>query len=292
MPSAPWRTVSMEIMVAKQAGFCFGVKRATQMAFEAANQNGNTFTLGPIIHSPQVVQKLEEMGVKVRRDLSGLSDATIIIRSHGVAAEELEDAARRELEIIDATCPFVKTAQEHVKSLSTSGYDVVVVGDADHPEVQGIVSYATGKVFVVGSGEEASRLPKMGKIGVVAQTTQSFENLQNVVLECLARGAEIRVFNTICDATAIRQEAAKELAKQVDCMIVIGGFNSANTKRLTEVCSELQPKTYHIETAQELDKVWFSKVERVGVTAGASTPKWLIDEVVERIEEISRDKND
>ena len=281
----------MEIIVAKRAGFCFGVKRATQMAFEAAKEKGNTFTLGPIIHSPQVVQKLEEMGVKVRKDLSGLSDATIIIRSHGVAAEELEEAVLKELEIIDATCPFVKKAQEHVKSLSQSGYDVVVVGDADHPEVQGIVSYATGKVFVVGSNEEASRLPRMGKIGVVAQTTQSFENLQSVVMKCLARGNEIRVFNTICDATAIRQEEAKELAKQVDCMVVIGGYNSANTKRLTEVCTELQPRSFQIETAQELNPAWFDGVERVGVTAGASTPKWLIDEVVERIEQINRNNN-
>lgn len=280
----------MEIIVAKRAGFCFGVKRATQMAFEAAKEKRNTFTLGPIIHSPQVVQKLEEMGVKVRKDLAGLADATIIIRSHGVAAEELEEAVRKELDIIDATCPFVKKAQEHVKSLSQSGYDVVVVGDADHPEVQGIVSYATGKVYVVGSDEEASRLPKMGKIGVVAQTTQSFENLQNVVMKCLARGGEIRVFNTICDATAIRQEEAKELARQVDCMVVIGGYNSANTKRLTEVCTELQPKSFQIETAQELNPAWFDKVERVGVTAGASTPKWLIDEVVERIQQINRNK--
>lgn len=281
----------MEIILAKKAGFCFGVKRATQMAFEAANKGGDTFTLGPIIHSPQVVQKLEEMGVRVLKDLSRMESGTIIIRSHGVASEELQEAIRRELEVVDATCPFVKKAQEHVKSLSQSGYDVVVVGDADHPEVQGIVSYASGKVFVVGSGEEAKRLPNMGKIGVVAQTTQSFENLQNVVHECLLKGGEIRVFNTICDATAVRQEEAKELAKQVDCMVVIGGLNSANTKRLAEVCKELQPRTHHIETAQELDPAWFEGVGRVGVTAGASTPKWLIDEVMERVGAINREKN-
>ncbi|MSM41213.1 MAG: 4-hydroxy-3-methylbut-2-enyl diphosphate reductase [Geobacter sp.] len=281
----------MEIIQAKQAGFCFGVKRATQMAFEAADKGGQTFTLGPIIHSPQVVQKLEEMGVRVLKKLSELDTGTIIIRSHGVTSEELEEAVCKELEIVDATCPFVKKAQEHVQSLSSAGYDVVVVGDADHPEVQGIVSYAKGKVYVVGSGEEAARLPRMGKIGVVAQTTQSFENLEDVVRECLKRAVEIRVFHTICDATAVRQEAAKELAKQVDCMIVIGGFNSANTKRLAEVCTELQPRTYHIETAQQLDPEWFVAVERVGVTAGASTPKWLIDEVMERINQLDKDKN-
>src|ERR1039457_2120049 len=181
----------MEILLAKQAGFCFGVKRATKMAFEAAEKGEKTYTLGPIIHSPQVVQKLEEMGVKVINDLAEQDAGTIIIRSHGVAAEEVDEAVRKALDIVDATCPFVKKAQEHVASLSQSGYDVVVVGDADHPEVQGIVSYAKGKVYVVGSGEEAARLPRMVKIGVVAQTTQSFENLNRVVLQCLATGGGI-----------------------------------------------------------------------------------------------------
>jgi 4-hydroxy-3-methylbut-2-en-1-yl diphosphate reductase len=274
----------MKILLAKRAGFCFGVKRATQMAFEAAGMDKKTYTLGPIIHSPQVVSRLEEMGVKVLKSLESLDSGTIIIRSHGVAAGEIDEAVQKELEIVDATCPFVKKAQEHVKSLSESGYGVVVVGDADHPEVQGIVSYGGDKVFVVGSGEEVRNLPKMNKIGVVAQTTQSFENLKNVVSECLLRGGEIRVFNTICDATAVRQEEAKELACQVDCMLVVGGLNSANTRRLAEVCAEIQPRTHHIETAAEILPSWFVGVEMVGVTAGASTPKWIIDEVVARIE--------
>jgi len=280
----------LRLILAKQAGFCFGVKRATQMAFEAADKGGKTCTLGPIIHSPQVVKQLEEMGVKVLDNIKELDSGAIIIRSHGVTAEELQEANRRELEVVDATCPFVKKAQEHVKSLSQAGYDVVVVGDADHPEVQGIVSYARGKVYVAGSGEEARRLVISGKIGIVAQTTQSFENLKNVVLESLVKGSEIRVFNTICDATAVRQEEAKELAKQVDCMIVIGGYNSANTTRLSQVCAELQPKTYHIETARQLNAEWFNGVETVGVTAGASTPKWVIDDVLHQIELIDKSK--
>ncbi len=278
----------MKVILAKRAGFCFGVKRATHMAFEAAGKGSKTYTLGPIIHSPQVVQKLEDMGVKVVKDLDNTDSGTIIIRSHGVLASEMDEAVQKQLEIVDATCPFVKKAQEHVKSLSEAGYGVVVVGDADHPEVQGIVSYGGDKVFVVGSGEEVKKLPKMNKIGIVAQTTQSFENLKNVVSECLLRGGEIRVFNTICDATAVRQEEAKELACQVDCMLVVGGFNSANTRRLAEVCAELQPRTHHIETAAEINPGWFEGVERVGVTAGASTPKWIIDEVMNRIEEINK----
>lgn len=278
----------MEVVLAKRAGFCFGVKRATQMAFEAAGKEQHTFTLGPIIHSPQVVKKLEEMGVGVVRDLSGVQEGTVIIRSHGVLASEMEEAQHKQLEIVDATCPFVKKAQEHVKYLSEAGYDVLVVGDADHPEVQGIVSYGgKDKVYVVASGDEVKQLPKMGKVGVVAQTTQSFDNLRSVVTECLRRGGEIRVYNTICDATAVRQQEATELAQQVDCMVVIGGFNSANTRRLAEICTELQPRTYHIETAAELKPEWFRDADRVGVTAGASTPKWIIDNVLERLDEIN-----
>jgi 4-hydroxy-3-methylbut-2-enyl diphosphate reductase len=278
----------MKVILAKQAGFCFGVKRATQLAFEAAGKDQRTYTLGPIIHSPQVVGKLEELGIRALDSLDGIEHGTIIIRSHGVELKDINEAQQKNLDIVDATCPFVKKAQEHVKSLSEAGYGVVVVGDADHPEVQGIVSYGGENVFVVASGEEVKKLPKMSKIGVVAQTTQSFENLKNIVCECLMRGGEIRVYNTICDATAVRQEEAKELAGRVDCMLVIGGFNSANTRRLLEVCTEFQPRTYHIETAAEINPAWFEGTERVGVTAGASTPKWIIDEVMNKIEELNK----
>ncbi|MDD2367436.1 MAG: 4-hydroxy-3-methylbut-2-enyl diphosphate reductase [Desulfuromonadaceae bacterium] len=278
----------MKVILAKQAGFCFGVKRATQMAFEAVGKDQKTYTLGPIIHSPQVVGKLESLGIKVLDSLDGLDSGTIIIRSHGVEQKEINEAESKSLTILDATCPFVKKAQEYVKSLSGNGYGVVVVGDADHPEVQGIVSYGVDNVYVVASGDDVKKLPKMKKIGVVAQTTQSFENLKNVVCECLLRGGEIRVYNTICDATAVRQEEAKELASCVDCMLVIGGFNSANTRRLLEVCTEIQPRTHHIETAEEINSEWFDGAEQVGVTAGASTPKWIIDEVMNKIGQLNK----
>src|SRR6266568_5198496 len=278
----------MKVILAKQAGFCFGVKRATKLAFEAAGKDQNTYTLGPIIHSPQVVGKLENLGIRALDSLDGMDHGTIIIRSHGVELNAITEAQQKNLNIVDATCPFVKKAQDHVKSLSQTGYGVVVVGDADHPEVQGIVSYGGEKVYVVASGDDVKKLPKMNKIGIVAQTTQSFENLKNVVCECLLRGGEIRVFNTICDATAVRQEEAKKLAGKVDCMLVIGGFNSTNTRRLLEVCAELQPRTYHIETAAEINPAWFEGAERVGVTAGASTPKWIIDEVMNKIEELNK----
>ncbi len=275
----------MNIILAKRAGFCFGVKRATQLAFEAAGKDQNTFTLGPIIHSPQVVNKLAEMGVGVAKSLDQIAEGTVIIRSHGVLASELDEAYRKKLHVIDATCPFVKKAQEHAKDLSDAGYDLVVVGDVDHPEVQGIVSYATGKVTVAPTGEHLKNHPRMSKVGVIAQTTQSFEHLQGVVTECLKRSREIRIYNTICDATAVRQDEAVEIASNSDCMIVIGGFNSANTCRLAELCREIQPNTHHIETASEIDDTWFQGVATVGITAGASTPKWIIEEVVQRLEQ-------
>jgi 4-hydroxy-3-methylbut-2-en-1-yl diphosphate reductase len=282
----------MEIIIAKHAGFCFGVKRATLLAFEKASDGIPTSTLGPIIHSPQVVQRLEEKGVRVVNNLSQIENGRIILRSHGVTSTEMSEAHEKGLEVVDATCPFVRKAQLYVKQLSDEGYEVLVVGDRDHPEVEGIVSYSCRNVTVVASAEEAGTLPAMKRLGVVAQTTQSYETLEAVVQVCLAKVQELRVFNTICDATSVRQEEAKILARRVDCMVVIGGYNSANTRRLAEICLELQPNTHHVETAEQLSDGWFSGMKSVGITAGASTPKWLIDEVVERIKAIGGDKKD
>lgn len=282
----------MKVIVAKNAGFCFGVKRATLLAFEKASETtaGVTCTLGPIIHSPQVVERLEEKGVRVINSLDEMSQGRVILRSHGVTASEIQEANDKGLEVIDATCPFVKKAQNQVKILSEEGYDMVIVGEKEHPEVAGIVSYATGRVFVVASAADALELPSMQKIGVVAQTTQSYNTLEEVAAVCLAKAKELRVFNTICDATSVRQDEAKVIAGEVGCMLVIGGFNSANTRRLTEICCEIQANTHHIETAGQIDQEWFAGVDSVGVTAGASTPKWLIDEVLEGINALCGDK--
>lgn len=282
----------MKIIVAKHAGFCFGVTRATEMAFDktSGEGGGKTCTLGPIIHSPQVVERLEQKGIKVIKSLSEIDSGSVILRSHGVTAAEIREAYDKGLDVVDATCPFVKKAQDLVKMLSKEGYDMVIVGDKEHPEVEGIVSYAKGRVFVVASAADAINLPKMKKIGVVAQTTQSYNALEQVSLACLAKAQELRVFNTICDATAVRQDEAKVIAGEVGCMLVIGGFNSANTRRLTEVCAEIQSNTHHIETVDQLSPEWFAGIEVVGVTAGASTPKWLIDEVLEGIKALCEDK--
>jgi 4-hydroxy-3-methylbut-2-enyl diphosphate reductase len=281
----------MKIILAKSAGFCFGVKRATRMAFDAAGETCRICSLGPIIHSPQMVRQLEEKGVKVVESVEDIPDGSVIIRSHGVTADEIAGIRARGLEIVDATCPFVKKAQDYAGLLSREGYLVVIVGEKDHPEVQGIVSYAqSGEVRIVADRAEAEQLPKTPRMGIVAQTTQPLENLQEVVAACLGRAKELRLFNTICDATSVRQNEARAIAKQADLVLVIGGHNSANTNRLAQLCRDLQPRTRHVETASDLDPAWFQGVGTVGITAGASTPRWIIEEVVERVRGIGEEK--
>jgi len=274
----------VKIVIGESAGFCFGVKRATNMAFEATEYHHQRIcSLGPIIHSPQLVKRLEEQGVEVVRRVEDIHGGVVIIRSHGVTAEEMEQIYARRLEVVDATCPFVKKAQEYAGLLSQEGYALVLVGEREHPEVRGIVSYARdGEVYVVSGRKEAEELPSRKRIGVVAQTTQSYENLREVIDVCLGKSQELRVYNTICDATSVRQDEARAIAGQVDLMLVIGGFNSANTTRLAQICRDIQPRTHHIETADEIAPGWFEGVSAVGITAGASTPQWIIDEVVKK----------
>ncbi len=278
----------MKIILAESAGFCFGVTRATRMAFDAAEHYHQICSLGPIIHSPQLVRNLEEKGVQVIDRVEAIPDGAVIIRSHGVTAGELAAIHGRELKIVDATCPFVAKAQQYAAQLAREGYAVVLVGEAEHPEVQGIVSYAgEGEVFVVADRDQAETLPRKSRIGVVAQTTQSYENLRQVAEVCLQKSKELRVFNTICNATAVRQNEARAIAKEADLMLVIGGFNSANTSRLAQICREIQSRTFHVETADQIDPSWFSGVTTVGITAGASTPRWIIDEVLAKVDTCS-----
>ncbi len=279
----------MKIVLAKSAGFCFGVKRATQMAFEAAAEHEHICSLGPVIHSPQVVKRLAEQGVEVVTEVEEIPPGSVIIRSHGVTADEMNKVQEKNLTIVDATCPFVKKAQEYAARLSEEGYTVVIVGEVEHPEVQGIVSYSSDAVVhVVADAEEAVVLPRMRKVGILAQTTQLYENLKDIMDICLAKSQELRVFNTICDATSVRQNEAREIARAVDLMFVIGGHASANTSRLASICREIQPHTWHIETTENIQPDWFHGVTKVGVTAGASTPRWLIDEVVARVAKLGK----
>jgi 4-hydroxy-3-methylbut-2-enyl diphosphate reductase len=237
------------------------------------------YTLGPLIHNPQAVEFLDKLGVKVKNRIEQIPRGTVILRSHGVSLKDLMRARKKRLRIIDATCPIVKRAQLYAKYLHRHRYALLIVGDAQHPEVEAIRSYIPEGVDVVEDVEAAQGLGPWEKLGMIAQTTQSFSLFKEVVTVCLERAKELRVFNTICHATTIRQIEAVEIAKKVDCMIVIGGYNSGNTQRLAAICRDIQPHTYHIETAQELHPRWVAGREKIGLTAGASTPSWIIKEV-------------
>jgi 4-hydroxy-3-methylbut-2-enyl diphosphate reductase len=279
----------MKLLIAKSAGFCFGVKRAMDIAFAAAKRYpSDLYTLGPLIHNPQAVEFLENLGIKGRNRIEEIPEGTVIFRSHGVSFQDLMGAKEKGLRIIDATCPIVKKAHYYAKFLHRHGYALLIVGDAHHPEVEAIRSYLKEKVEVIEDVDRIRRSGSWEKLGIIAQTTQSFSLFEEVVALSLERAKEVRAFNTICHATTVRQREAVEIARKVDCMIVIGGHNSGNTQRLAAICREIQPSTFHIETARELDPKKLSEKKRIGLTAGASTPHWIIEEVEEEVRRLNQ----
>ncbi|NLO89723.1 MAG: bifunctional 4-hydroxy-3-methylbut-2-enyl diphosphate reductase/30S ribosomal protein S1 [Clostridia bacterium] len=278
----------MEIIIADYAGFCFGVKRAIELAEKTIKSSDKpVYSLGPLIHNPQVVEKFEKLGLKNTAGIEDITEGTLIIRSHGVAPEIFAKAEEKNLKLVDATCPFVRRAQKLVQNLKENGYQVVVVGDKNHPEVIALVGWADNEAIVVKNEEEALKVSQYPKIGVVAQTTQREDNFNRVVSVLRNKAEDLLVYNTICHATRDRQEAARDLARRGDVVVVIGGHNSSNTRKLAEVCAGTGTVTYHIETADELQSLWFKNKRRVGVTAGASTPDWIIEEVVGRMMEFN-----
>lgn len=276
----------MEIITAKTAGFCFGVKRAIDIAFKIAEEKRKgVYTLGPIIHNPQVVEKLRDKGIipidniKTKKDITAL-----IIRTHGIPSKLSKEISFRGCEIIDATCPFVKKAQYYAKLLSEEGYQVVILGEKNHPEVRSLMSYADARALVV---DGKSPLPKLkSRVGIVVQTTQPLEALKKVISGAIEHAKEIKVYNTICNSTALRLKETETMAGMVDVMFVVGGKNSANTTQLTNLCKSLSVPTYHIETSAEIKKEWIRRAKKIGITAGASTPRWIIKEVEKRIRDI------
>ncbi len=276
---------SLEVILADYLGFCYGVKRAIKIARENAAPDGSACTLGPIIHNPQMVERLKEEGVGAIDRLDDLKRGKVIIRSHGVGPETYERAEAMGLECVDATCPHVKKAQLSAKELAEEGRFVVIVGEKEHPEVHSIVQWAGGNVAVIETVAEAAFLPNASRLGIISQTTFSGERFQEIVSALLDKSRDIRVMRTICTATDQRQRAARELASKVDVMLVIGGKNSANTTRLAQLCAKIC-RTYHIETAEELRPAWFDNIEKIGITAGASTPDWIIKEVYKKCQRI------
>jgi (E)-4-hydroxy-3-methyl-but-2-enyl pyrophosphate reductase len=274
----------MDVILAEKAGFCFGVQRAINTAFMAAGE-GRVYCLGPIIHNPQEVARLKDAGVETIEDFSGLKPGdSLIIRSHGVPPTVLTRAREQGLAIIDLTCPFVAKAQQHADTLRKEGYQIVVVGEKKHPEVQSIMGYAGENSVVVETPEDMGQIPFQSRLGVVAQTTQSYGNFSEIVLRLLRLSKELKVFNTICSSTKERQDATRVLASRVDVMFVVGGRNSANTGRLVSLCREAGKPTYHVEVVEEIQSEWLKGVGTVGVTAGASTPGWVIDAVLKRLQ--------
>ncbi|MCS6998188.1 MAG: 4-hydroxy-3-methylbut-2-enyl diphosphate reductase [Aquificaceae bacterium] len=283
----------VEIVVAEHAGFCFGVKRAINLAEEALKEGGHgskVFSLGPLIHNPQEVKRLEGKGLCLLESEDGLkANSTVIVRSHGIPPQKEAELLSRGVRLVDATCPFVKAVHEAVVKLSKEGYFVVLVGEKNHPEVIGTLGYLQacgGRGVVVETKEDLKEVLRRDRVGLVAQTTQNEQFFKEVVGEIALWAKELKVINTICNATSERQEDVYELAPQVDVMIVVGGKNSGNTRRLYEIAKSLNPRSYHIETPEELKKDWFEGVSRVGITAGASTPDWIIREVVSNIEHL------
>ncbi|MGM0471179.1 MAG: bifunctional 4-hydroxy-3-methylbut-2-enyl diphosphate reductase/30S ribosomal protein S1 [Bacillota bacterium] len=280
--------VILEIILADHAGFCFGVRRAMRLTMDAGkNKDEAVNTLGPLIHNPQAVNRLQQLDVGIVDQVDEVNNGTIVIRSHGVPPNTLQEAEEKELNVLDATCPFVKKAQNNAAKLHQAGYQVVISGDRDHPEVTAILGSTDNQAIVIEDEEEIENLDSnLDKVGIIAQTTQSIDKFKSVVNRLMDLAEELKIYNTICTTTNERQAAAAELAAKVELMIVIGGYNSANTNRLAEVCREAGASTYHVETADDLSQDWFENIEKVGVTAGASTPNWIIKEVVSRMEEI------
>lgn len=278
----------MKIIRAEKAGFCFGVKRALDMAERTADISA-TASLGPLIHNQQVVEKMEKHGVRVVGAVKEVQQGnTLIIRSHGVPPEVYQEAQQSQIQVVDATCPFVQKAQ-HLAEQASKSSQVVVVGDRLHPEVQGILGWAGGNSMAIERLEEAKVLPFYEKLSVLAQTTQPVKNFHAIVDELRMHTKELTVHNTICNATEERQTVARELAGKVEAMIVVGGRNSANTRKLAGICSELT-KTHLIETADELEEDWFYEVGTVGLTAGASTPDWIIEEVYKKMSDMGKNE--
>ncbi len=272
----------MKVELARTAGFCMGVKRAMEMVLKAINENKvKIYTCGPLIHNPQVMALLEERGITVLHPGKKVpKGGLVVIRAHGIPPQEREALAASEGRIIDATCPKVARVQAIISRWAHQGYATLIVGDMDHPEVQGLLGHTQGQGFVISNSQDVAGLPALGELIVVAQTTQSESQFAARVAEIQARFPRARIYNTICDATASRQGEVTELARRVEAIVVVGGRNSGNTQRLVEISRATGVPTYHVETEQELDLEEMSRYRSVGVTAGASTPHWLIGNVV------------
>lgn len=280
-------TTNVKVKLARTGGFCMGVRRAMEMVLAEANKKeGPLYTLGPLIHNRQVLELLESRGVVPIEDPNGVKYGRIVIRAHGIPPQKRRAIRDSGLAIIDATCPKVARVQAIIRSYTAKGYSAIIVGDKDHAEVIGLMGYSKAPVRLIQDAEDVSALPSTERLFVVAQTTQNEENFQDVVKALKERFPQILVFDTICDATHQRQQEVRSFAGKVGAVVVVGGYHSGNTQRLAQIAEAVGLPTFHIETEKDLDKTELSKMGVVGVTAGASTPNWMIRNVVREIEGI------
>ena len=279
----------MHVRLAKTAGFCMGVRRAIDIALDAINGKDNVHTYGPLVHNPQAIEMLESKGIKALDELNGTLSGTVVIRAHGISPKERAQIKEKGLNILDATCPRVIKVQSIIKRQAKEGYHIVIVGDKKHPEAIGLLGFSLDKGTVVSSIEEVGQLPAdMKKVCVVAQTTQDTSKFTKISEKIQERFPEVIVFNTICDSTSKRQKEAIHLAKKVDGMVVIGGRNSGNTRRLAEISESTGTQTLFVETEEDIDPEKLADCHTIGGTAGASTPNWMINRIVDRIESIQK----
>jgi 4-hydroxy-3-methylbut-2-enyl diphosphate reductase len=282
----------MEIILAKEMGFCFGVRRAVDLMEEATEETGQIVSLGSVVHNPQVVAQLKERGLDVIASLEDVSDRPVAITAHGVSEAVVQELESKGVPVLDTTCPIVTRSQQWAKRLTEEGFAVVVFGDPNHKETRGVLGWAEGNAYAVPSIDDIASLPAglPSRIGVLSQTTETEEHFAAFVRALLEQRmdaiSELRVINTLCNATTSQQAAAQELAHQVDVMIVIGGRESANTHHLAEVAREEGITAYQVESAGDIQPEWLNGHEKAGVTAGASTPDSAIDAVVARLREI------
>lgn len=281
----------MNIIIAKNAGFCFGVKRAVAMSMDALKKsNQNIYSYGPLVHNSQVVSKLENLGLNSLEDLNNIKEGTIIIRSHGVPMKIKNYLNELNLKLVDCTCPYVISIYKKVIDYSNKGYVIVIIGDENHPEVIGIQGHSNNKTYIINTKEEAEALPPLDKICIVSQTTNTLEKFETLVAIVKNKSKNTEVFNTICNATRTRQESAGEVAKYADAMIVIGGKNSSNTRKLVEISMKYCDNVFHIETIEDLSLQDIQRFNTIGITAGASTPDWIIKEAVEVMDNLNKDE--
>ena len=277
----------MKIFLAKNAGYCFGVRDAVQLAYDTAQDDGDVYMLGHIVHNENVVEKLDKAGAKVVETLDQVPNGKpILFRAHGTHVDTWKKAQEKNMNIIDATCPLVEEIHDEIKILEKEGRKIIIIGDHGHDEVIGIASQVKNAV-IVANPDEANALRKTKKAGVVSQSTQTIENVQEIINILMSKVFDLRFVNTICFPTKRNQEQIKELAESCDLMIVIGSFTSANSKRLTQLAKERNKLSFQVTCADDVDESWLENVETVGISAGASTPDNIINEVIDKIKLIT-----